>query len=160
VLGLKWALLGRVRPGQHAFWSCWCGRWDFLYVAWEFLARPVLAALEGTLLLPWSLRAMGARIGRRVVLGGGFSQVVDPDMLDLGDGSTVSALFQAHSFEDRVLKIDRVRIRAGATVGSGAVVFYGADVGEGARVAPQSVVMKGERLAAGGAYAGCPTRPM
>ena len=34
VLGLKWALLGRVRPGQHPLWSCWCGRWDFLYVAW------------------------------------------------------------------------------------------------------------------------------
>ncbi len=160
VLALKWALLGRVRPGQHAFWSCWCGRWDVLYVAWEFLARPVLAALEGTLLLPWYLRAMGARIGRRVVLGSGFSQVVDPDMLDLGDGSTVSALFQAHSFEDRVLKIDRVTVRAGATVGAGSVVFYGADIGEGSRVGPNSVVMKNERLLPGAAYVGCPTRPI
>ncbi len=159
VLALKWALLGRVRPGRHPFWSCWCGRWDFLYVAWEFLARGVLSALEGTLLLPWYLRAMGARIGRRVVLGSGFSQVVDPDMMDLGDGSTVSALFQAHTFEDRMLKIDRVKIRAGATVGAGAVVFYGADVGEGAHVAPNSVVMKNERLVADGSYEGCPTRP-
>jgi non-ribosomal peptide synthetase-like protein len=159
VLALKWALLGRVRPGQHAFWSCWCGRWDFLYVAWEFLARGVLSTLEGTLLLPWYLRAMGARIGRRVVLGGGFSQVVDPDMLDLGDGSTVSALFQAHSFEDRMLKIDRVTVRAGATVGRGAVVFYGADIGEGTHVAPNAVVMKNERLLPERAYAGCPTRP-
>ncbi len=159
VLALKWALLGRVKPGRHPFWSCWCGRWDFLYVAWEFLARGVLSALEGTLLLPWYLRAMGARIGRRVVLGSGFSQVVDPDMMDLGDGSTVSALFQAHTFEDRMLKIDRVRIRAGATVGAGAVVFYGADVGERAHVAPNSVVMKNERLLSDGSYAGCPTRP-
>jgi non-ribosomal peptide synthetase-like protein len=158
VIALKWALLGRVRPGQHAFWSCWCGRWDFLYVAWELLARPVLSVTEGTLLLPWYLRAMGARIGRRVVLGGGFSQVVDPDMLDLGDGSTVSALFQAHSFEDRVLKIDVVRVRAGATVGAGAVVFFGSDIGEGARVAPNSVVMKHERLLPGRSYEGCPTR--
>jgi non-ribosomal peptide synthetase-like protein len=159
VLALKWALLGRVRPGEHAFWSCWCARWDILYVAWEFLARPVLTTLEGTLLLPWYLRAMGSRIGRRVVLGSGFAQVVDPDMLDLGDDATVSALFQAHSFEDRVLKLGPVRVRAGATVGSGAVVFFGADVGEGARVAPQAVVMKGERLPPGRAYAGSPSRP-
>lgn len=160
VLALKWALLGRVRKGEHAFWSCWCARWDFLYMAWEFLARPALAALEGTLLLPWYLRAMGSRIGRRVVLGSGFAQVVDPDMLDLGNDATVHALFQAHTFEDRMLKIGPVRVRAGATVGSGAVLLYGADVGEGARVAPQSVVMKGERLLPGRAYSGSPAHPM
>jgi non-ribosomal peptide synthetase-like protein len=159
VLGVKWGLLGRVRPGEHAFWSCWCARWDTLYMAWEFWARAPLTALEGTLLLPWYLRAMGARIGRRVVLGGGFAQVVDPDMLELGDDSTVQALFQAHTFEDRVLKIGPVRVRAGATVGSGSILFYGADVGEGARVEPQGVVMKGERLLPGRAYAGSPTRP-
>ncbi|MCK6461424.1 MAG: amino acid adenylation protein, partial [Planctomycetes bacterium] len=159
VLALKWALLGRVRPGEHAFWSCWCARWDFLYMAWEFVARPALAALEGTLLLPWYLRAMGSRIGRRVVLGSGFAQVVDPDMLDLGDDATVSALFQAHTFEDRVLKIGPVRVGAGATVGSGAVLLHGAEVGEGARVAPQAVVMKHERLLPRRSYAGSPTRP-
>jgi non-ribosomal peptide synthetase-like protein len=156
VVAVKWGLLGRIRPGQHAFWSCWCMRWDLLYVAWEFLARAPISTLEGTLLLPWYLRAMGARIGRRVVLGEGFAQVVDPDMLDLGDDATVQALFQAHTFEDRVLKLGRVRVRAGATVGAGAVLLYGADVGEGARVEPHGVVMKGERLLPGRTYAGSP----
>jgi non-ribosomal peptide synthetase-like protein len=158
VLALKWALLGRVKPGIHPLWSCWCSRWDFLYVVWAVYARAALGALEGTLLLTAYLRAMGMRIGRDVVLGPGFAQVVDPDMLELGDGSTVSALFQAHTFEDRVLKIDRVTIRAGATVGSGAVLLYGADVGEGTRVAPHSVVMKREVLLPGRSYEGCPTR--
>lgn len=158
VLALKWALLGRVKPGIHPLWSCWCSRWDFLYVVWAVYARAALGALEGTLLLTSYLRAMGMRIGRDVVLGPGFAQVVDPDMLELGDGSTVSALFQAHTFEDRVLKIDRVTIRAGATVGSGAVLLYGADVGEGTRVAPHSVVMKREVLLPGRSYEGCPTR--
>ncbi|HEX8202797.1 MAG TPA: hypothetical protein VF590_20135, partial [Isosphaeraceae bacterium] len=160
VLVLKWVLLGRVRPGVHPLWSCWCSRWDFLYVAWGAYARGVLSALEGTLLLPWYLRAMGARVGRRVVLGGGFAQVVDPDMLWIDDGATVGALFQAHSFEDRVLKIGRVTIRRGATVGDAAVLLHGAEVGERARVAPHSVVMKHERLPAGRSYAGCPTHPL
>jgi len=158
VLVLKWVLLGRVRPGIHAFWSCWCSRWDFLYVAWGFYASHTLTLLEGTLLLPWYLRAMGVKIGRRVVLGSGFSQVVDPDMLEFEDGATVSCQFQAHTFEDRVLKIDHVRIRRRATVGSGAVLLYGADIGAGARVAPHSVVMKRESLLPGHSYAGCPTR--
>ena len=158
VLALKWILLGRVRPGIHAFWSCWCSRWDFLYVAWGFYGSHALSVLEGTLILPWYLRAMGVKIGRRVVLGGGFSQVVDPDMLEFEDGATVSCQFQAHTFEDRVLKIDRVRIRRKATVGSGAVLLYGADIGAGAHVAAHSVVMKRESLLPGHSYAGCPTR--
>jgi len=158
ILGLKWCLLGRVKPGQHPLWSCWCSRWDFLYVAWGMYARSGLMAMEGTLFLTCYLRLAGMRIGRRVVLGMGFAQVVDPDMLTFEDDATVSALFQAHTFEDRVLKIDRVRIRRGATVGSGTVLLYGADIGEGTRVAQNSVVMKRERLLPGRSYTGCPTR--
>jgi non-ribosomal peptide synthetase-like protein len=157
VLALKWLLLGRVRPGQHGLWSCWASRWDFHYVVWQQYGRGLLTALEGTLLLPWYLRAMGMTIGKRVVLGHGFAQVVDPDMLTLEDGATVHAMFQAHSFEDRVLKIDRVRLGAGCTVGRGVVVLYGADIGAGAHVMPHSVVMKREVLLPGTAYAGVPT---
>ena len=158
ILAMKWILLGRVRPGQHPLWSCWCSRWDFLYVAWGFYARGLLSALEGTLWLSMFLRAAGMTIGKRVVLGAGFSQVVDPDMLTFEDDATVEAQFQAHTFEDRVLKIDRVTIRRGATVASGAVLLYGADIGAGAIVAPHSVVMKKERLKPGRRYEGCPIR--
>ncbi len=158
VLALKWTLLGRVKPGQHPLWSCWCSRWDFLYVAWQMYGRRSLTALEGTPMLTWYLRAMGAEIGRGVVLGPGFSQVVDPDMLHFGDYSTVSCQFQAHTFEDRVLKIDHVWIRSHATVAAAGVMLYGAEIGAGSRVAPHSVIMKHERLLPGRSYAGCPTR--
>jgi non-ribosomal peptide synthetase-like protein len=160
VLVAKWLLLGRVQPGQHGLWSCWASRWDFHYVMWQRYGRALLTPLEGTLLLPWYLRAMGMRIGRRCVLGDGFAQVVDPDMITIEDGATVHALFQAHSFEDRVLKIDRLRLGARSTVGRGAVVLYGADIGEDAHVMPHSVVMKRERLLPGRRYAGAPTEPL
>ncbi|MBI1764686.1 MAG: amino acid adenylation domain-containing protein [Acidobacteria bacterium] len=160
VLALKWGLLGRVRPGVHPLWSCWTYRWDFLYVAWQFFASPVLLPLEGTLLLAWYLRAMGMEIGRGVVLGRGFTQVVDPDMLHFEDGATVCCQFQAHTFEDRVLKIDHVRIRRRATVTQNTVLLYGADIGEHTQVAPHSVVMKRESLLPNRFYAGCPTRPL
>jgi non-ribosomal peptide synthetase-like protein len=157
VLATKWLLLGRVRPGRHGLWSSWASRWDLHYVLWERWGRGVLAQLEGTLLLPWFLRAIGMRIGRRCVLGDGFAQVVDPDMIAIGDGATVQALFQAHSFEDRVLKMDRVTIGARANVGRGTVVLYGAEIQPGARVLPHGVVMKNELLLAGRCYAGAPT---
>ncbi|MBM3973160.1 MAG: amino acid adenylation domain-containing protein [Planctomycetes bacterium] len=157
VIAAKWLLLGKVKPAQHALWSCWANRWDFHYVVWERYSRGFLQLLEGTLLLPWFLRALGMKIGRRVVLGDGFAQVVDPDMLRIDDGATVHAMFQAHSFEDRVLKMGPVRIGAHATVGRGTVVLYGADVGDGAHVLPHSVVMKQETLLPRRGYAGAPT---
>jgi non-ribosomal peptide synthetase-like protein len=160
VLGLKWALLGRVRDGTHPLWSCWCSRWDFLYVAWGVIASGPLSWLEGTLLLPVYLRRMGMKIGRRVVLGDGFAQVVDPDMLDIGDGATVSAMFQAHTFEDRVLKIGHIRVGAQCTLGVATVPLYGADIGAHAVVAPHSVIMKHEHLQPGLRYEGAPTREL
>ena len=129
-------------------------------MAWDLYTAGPLAALEGTLLLNWFLRAMGMRIGRNVVLGTGFAYIIDHDMLAFEDGATVNCQFQAHTFEDRVLKIDHVTIRQDATVGNAAVLLYGADIGEGTYVSPHSVVMKHERLLPQRSYAGCPTRPM
>ncbi|MBP2328386.1 non-ribosomal peptide synthetase-like protein [Kibdelosporangium banguiense] len=158
VLAMKWLLLGKVRPGVHPLWSCWCSRWDFLYVAWGVIASGALAAVEGTLLLAVYLRRMGMKIGKRVVLGDGFAQVVDPDMLHFGDGATVNAMFQAHTFEDRVLKIDRVTVGAHSTLANATVPLYGADIGTGTYVAPHSVVMKHEHLLPNLRYEGAPTR--
>lgn len=158
VLILKWTLIGRVKPGQHPLWSCWCSRWDFVYVAWARWATKILRRLDGTYALPVYLRAMGLKIGRRAVLGPQFAQVVDPDMIEIGDDATVTAMFQAHTFEDRVLKVGKVRIGAGATVARGTVPLYGAVVGEGAHVGPHSVIMKQEHLLPGLRYQGVPTR--
>ena len=159
LLALKWSLLGRVRPGKHPLWSCWCSRWDFLYVAWGFLARPALAVFDGCLLQSVLLRLFGMRIGPGVLLGGAFAQVVDPDMLHFGAGATVAGIFQAHTFEDRVLKIAPLEIGPGATLGAGALAFYGVRLEAGSRALPHGVALKGETLAAGRDYAGVPLVP-
>ncbi|MFE0023308.1 amino acid adenylation domain-containing protein [Amycolatopsis sp. NPDC059021] len=158
VLCLKWTLLGKVRPGTHALWSCWCSRWDFLYVAWSRIGAGTISQLEGTLLLPLFLRRTGMKIGKRVVLGDGFAQIVDPDMLDIGEGATVNAMFQAHTFEDRVLKIDRIVVGAHSTLAAATVPLYGAEIGTRTTVAAHSVVMKHEVLLPGLRYEGVPTR--
>ncbi len=160
IVVFKWTLLGKVQPAMHPLWSSWASRWDLVCLAWNVCAGSLVSRLDGTLLLNALLRLTGVHIGERVVLGTGFAEdLPDPDMLTFEDGATVDCLFQAHTFEDRVLKMDRVVVRAGATVGSNAVLLYGADIGEGARVAPHSVVMKHEHLRPGVLYAGFPTRP-
>jgi non-ribosomal peptide synthetase-like protein len=160
VIAIKWTLLGRVRPGVHPLWSSWASRWDFVCLAWNIYAVELVELLDGTPGLAWLLRAAGVRVGRGVVLGTGFAEdLPDPDLLILEDGATVDCQFQAHTFEDRVLKMDYVRVRRHATVGRSAVLLYGADVGASTRVAPNSVVMKHEHLLPGLGYEGVPTRP-
>ncbi len=159
VIAMKWLLLQRVKPGAHPLWSCFASRWDFVCMAWNVWAGGAVSALDGSLLLASLLRLTGIRIGRNVALGGGFAEdLPDPDMLVFEDGATFDGIFQAHTFEDRVLKLDTITIRREASVGRNAVLLYGAEVGAGARVAPNSVVMKHERLLPGRSYAGFPIR--
>jgi non-ribosomal peptide synthetase-like protein len=155
---LKWLLLGRVRPGTHPLWSSWSCRWDFNYTAWHYLAQDAMSMLEGTIWVNGYLRLLGVKIGRNVVVYDVFSFCIDPDMLEIGDDATVNCLYQAHTFEDRVLKIGRIKIGNRATVGSGAVLLYDTNIGDDAHVEAHSVVMKGETLEPGQTYAGVPTR--
>ena len=121
--------------------------------------RELAAELRWTALLAVLLRAAGMRVGRGVVLDGRFAEdLPDPDMITIEDGATVEGTFQAHTFEDRVLKNGPVVIRAGATVAHNAVLLYGADVGANTRVGPHSVIMKHERLLPGIDYEGFPIR--
>jgi carbonic anhydrase/acetyltransferase-like protein (isoleucine patch superfamily) len=57
-----------------------------------------------------------------------------------------------------VLKIDRVIIGRGATLGSATVPLYGANIGERTHVSEHSVIMKREHLSPGLKYEGAPTR--
>jgi non-ribosomal peptide synthetase-like protein len=158
-LATKWLLLGRMRPGMRPLWSGWASRWDFYCVVWNVYVRELAAELRWTALLAVLLRAAGMRIGRGVVLDGRFAEdLPDPDMITIEDGATVEGTFQAHTFEDRVLKNGPVVIRAGATVAHNAVLLYGADVGANTRVGPHSVIMKHERLLPGIDYEGFPIR--
>ncbi|MCB1188926.1 MAG: amino acid adenylation domain-containing protein [Leptospiraceae bacterium] len=154
----KWIFLGKMKTGEHPLWSCWCSRWDFLYVLWRVYATPFLRFFEDTVFIQWWLRMMGVDIGKNVSLIGHFSQVVDPDMLHFEDNTTITCLFQAHSFEDRILKLDHVYVQKGATVSLRALLFYGAKISEYAKVLPHSVVMKNETLSRGLVYVGSPTK--
>lgn len=70
-------------------------------------------------------------------------------MLQIDAHATIGCHFQAHTFEDRVLNIDRARIREGASLMGDSVLLYGVDIGSGGWVGPHSAVMKMGRLSEG-----------
>jgi non-ribosomal peptide synthetase-like protein len=154
---IKWAVIGRYRPFERPLWSAFLWRLEFVNALFEFFATPVaLDALQGTPLLPWYLRLLGARIGRRVyVATTGF---LEWDLVEIGDRAILNreCILQTHLFEDRVLKGARLRFGAGCEIGEQSIVLYDTEIHDDARVGPLSLVMKGETLPAGTAWVGSP----
>ncbi|MEA2833115.1 MAG: hypothetical protein QOG66_1317, partial [Methylobacteriaceae bacterium] len=59
----------------------------------------------------------------------------------------------------RVMKIGRVHVGDGVTVGAGSTVLYDTYVGDYARLGPLTIVMKGEEIPAHTEWTGAPAVP-
>jgi non-ribosomal peptide synthetase-like protein len=141
----KWALVGRLRPGNHPLWSSLVWRNELADSFVEVVAAPWFARpASGTWILNVWLRAMGARIGRGVWCETYW--LPEADLIDLHDGATVNqgCVVQTHLFHDRMLSMDTVTLRAGSTLGPNSVVLPASALGKQATVGPVSLVMRGE----------------
>jgi non-ribosomal peptide synthetase-like protein len=125
---------------------------------WKLAASPIEPLFPGT---PWKTvvaRLLGVRLGRRVFDDGAI--YVDRTLLEVGDFACLNedCWLQAHSLEDGVFKADLVRLGRGVSVGTSALVHYGATVGDNVVVDPDSFVMKGESPEPGTRWRGNPAR--
>jgi len=161
VVVLKWLLLGRYRPHAAPMWTPFVWTSEAVTNLYESLAVPnLLDLVRGTPLLPWALRLLGARIGRRVWMN--TTDLTEFDCVSIGDEAELNAWSgpQTHLFEDRVMKIGRVVIGARVTVGTRTTILYDTQVGEGARLGPLTLVAKGERLPNDTGWEGSPAAPV
>jgi len=106
-----------------------------------------------------ALRLLGCKIGKGVYLD--TTDITEFDCVHIGDHSELNALVcpQTHLFEDRVMKIDDVVIGDKTYIGPRTTVLYSATVGSRARLGPMTLIMKGENIPQGTAWAGCPAAP-
>lgn len=156
----KWAMVGRVKPGTHPLWSSFVWRNEVADAFVEWLAAGWFSHLAaGTPLLSVWLRAMGARVGRGVWCESYW--LPEPDLIRLDDGACVNrgTVVQTHLFHDRVLALDPVRLRRGATLGPNAVILPAASIGRHATVGPVSLVMRGESVPDRSRWIGNPIGP-
>lgn len=115
-----------------------------------------LEALQGTPWLPRYYRLLGAKIGRRVYAE--TTGLIEFDLVEVGDEAELNddCVLQSHLFEDRILKASHVVVGPGCSVGAGSVVLYDTEMETGTRLDALSLLMKGETLPAGTAWAGVP----
>ena len=117
-----------------------------------------MGLLTGTPFLPWYLRLLGARIGRRVYID--TTDFSEFDLALVGDEAALNAdcTVQTHLFEDRVMKMSHVDIVRKCSVGAGSLVLYDTRMEPESRLGPLSLLMKGEVLPGGTSWAGIPAR--
>ena len=156
----KWLLCGRMKPGTHPLWSSFVWRNELADTFVETMAAPWFArSVAGTPLLTWWFRSMGASIGKGVWVETHW--LPETDLVILQDGATVNAgtVVQTHLFHDRMLQLDTVTLRRGATLGPNSVILPAATLGRHATVGPVSLVMRGESVPDKTAWIGNPIGP-
>ncbi|MFJ5229455.1 Pls/PosA family non-ribosomal peptide synthetase [Kitasatospora sp. NPDC088391] len=153
----KWLLVGRFRAVEHPLWSGFVWRNELADTFTEVLAVPWLVGRTGgTPLMNLWLRSIGARIGRGVWCESYW--LPEADLVTLGDGVSVNrgCVLQTHLFHDRIMRLDTVELRAGATLGPGGIVLPGSTVGERSTLGPASLVMRAETVPADTRWLGNP----
>ena len=160
VIGLKWITMGRYEPMMKPMWSWWAMRTEAVAVIyWGLAGKVLLDHLRGTPFLPWLMRLFGTKFGRGVFMD--MTDITEFDCVSVGDYAALNALsaLQTHLYEDRVMKVGRVFVGNGVTVGAGSTVLYDTHVFDHARLGPLTLVMKGEQIPANTAWAGAPAEP-
>jgi non-ribosomal peptide synthetase-like protein len=126
---------------------------------WKLLT-PFVGMFNGTPFKSLIWRLVGVRIGRRVFDDG--CGIPERTLVTIGDYCTLGAgsVIQCHSMEDGIFKADFTVLEDDCTLGAGAFVHYGVTLGGGAQLAPDSFLMKGEKVPPRARWGGNPARPL
>lgn len=146
-IAAKWLLVGRFRAVEHPLWSGFVWRNELADTFVEVLAVPwLIGAVPGTPVLNLWLRGLGAKVGRGVWCESYW--LPEADLVTLGDGVTINrgCVVQTHLFHDRIMRMDTVILREGATLGPGGIVLPGSTVGARSTLGPASLVMRAESV--------------
>ncbi len=157
---LKWLVVGRHKPEQQPMWTPRVWLSEAITSTYESLAVPfLLEYMKGTPWLPIFLRLFGVKIGRRVWMN--TTDITEHDMVEIGDDTALNEDCgpQTHLFEDRVMKVGKVKIGKRCSIGARSIILYDSEMGDDVNVDALSLVMKGENLQSNTQWVGSPIRP-
>jgi non-ribosomal peptide synthetase-like protein len=153
-IAAKWALVGRWKPQEIQVWSLSYLR--FWLVKTLIHANP-LALFTGSPVYSLYLRALGAKVGRRVVI---FSKTtpVCTDMLVIDDDTVIrkESSFTGYRAVAGVIKTGPVTIGREALIGEHTLLDIGTSVGNGSQLGHTSSLQAGQAMPDGQRWHGSP----
>jgi non-ribosomal peptide synthetase-like protein len=154
-IAVKWIILGRLKPGIYPLWG-------MTYFRWWLVDRIVEAVpmymLNGSSLYNLWLRALGAKIGKDVLIGS--ITIRASDCMELADGVSIgnACNFENARVEKGMLRIGQIKLEQGAYVGSYSVLEGDTHLHELAHLEGQSALIEGQTIPAGRIWQGSPAR--
>ena len=152
----KWTLVGRWKPRKIKVWSL---RYLRFWLVKTLVQANPLALFTGSPIYPLYLRALGAKIGRRVVI---FSRTVPvcTDMLTIGDDTVIrrESSFTGYRAVAGVIQTGPVSIGKEALVGEHTVLDIGTSVGDGSQLGHTSSLYESQAVPDGQRWHGSPAQ--
>jgi non-ribosomal peptide synthetase-like protein len=157
VIALKWLIVGRYKPRTIPLWNNFVWRTELITGLYEsMIVAGCLGFFLGTPFAAIVLRLLGMRVGKGVYIE--TTDFTEFDLISIGDNVILNhdCTLQTHLFEDRVMKMERVRLERRCQLGTAAVVLYDSLIESDVRLHPMSLIMKGERVPASTDWQGIP----
>lgn len=151
----KRLLAGNLKPGRYPLWSADYFRW---WLANKFCELPDVFLLAGTPWMPLYLRALGARVGRDVMMD--MITLAAPELLTVDDGVSIGTYANIENVrvEGGELIAGSVHLKKDSVVDSYSVLENDTELGERARLSGQSALAAGGRIPADEIWVGAPAR--
>lgn len=148
-------IAGGLRPGRYPLWGLTYYRW---WLADRLIETAPSYLLSGSPMYNWWLRALGARIGNDVVIGG--ITLRTPGLLTIRDGASVgnAVNFENARVEHGELRLGAIVLDRNSCVGSAAVLEGNTSIGEFGHLEGQSELSDGNDVPAGRIWCGSPAR--
>ena len=157
-IAAKWILIGRWKPQSIRVWSL--AYFRFWVVKTLIVLNPLPHLLVDTPLYALYLRALGAKIGRRVLI---FSQHIPvcADLLSIGDDTVIhkDAFLNGYRARAGMIEIGPVRLGENVFVGERTVLDIYATLRDGASLGHSSSLQAGQVVPAGECWHGSPGQP-
>ena len=83
-------------------------------------------------------------------------------MVSIGDYSVINrdVCLQTHTYEDRIIKVGKISIGSGVSIGSQSNILHNTSIGDLSHIKPLSVLMTGETVSAHSVCTGIPCAPI
>jgi non-ribosomal peptide synthetase-like protein len=157
-IAVKWILIGRWKAEQIRVWSI--GYFRFWLVKTLVRLNP-LVLLAGSPIYNFYLRALGAKIGRNVVIFSAQPPVC-ADLLTIGDNTVIckDSFFSCYNARNGLIQTGPVTIGKDAFVGEMTVLDIGSSLGDGAQLGHSSALHTGQSVPAGEHRCGSPAKQL
>jgi non-ribosomal peptide synthetase-like protein len=152
----KWIIIGRFRPQEIRIWSLAYFRF---WLVKTLVRTSPLVLMTGSPLTPFYLRAMGAKVGRNVMILTNRLPVCT-DLLTIGEGTVIRKDVIANGYRAHggVIQVGAVTLGRDVTVSEGSVLDINTSMGDGSQLGHRSTLYTGQAVPEGERWHGSPGR--